>query len=343
MKLLKVIAAGIAASALALAGCSSGSSESQSPTSADSTAASSETTDVKVGIVQLPIFAPVYVAEAKGYFADEGLNVTLETFKSGSDAIPLASSGQLDAVAAGFSAGLFSAIESGLGVKVVGSMGVSDGSEDSPTDLVVNKALADSGEVTSPKDLAGKDVGVAGGAGGTGAYLTALALESDGASLADVNLVNLGNPDMPAALANGGIDAGLISAPFSHHSISDGNGVSLWVPPKGVSGTGLIYGEQFLETETAQKFFNALVRASADLQGEDRYSDENIKIIADATDQTPEQVRAVPLYTWEPDLAPKLDQLADMERVWMSSGAISYSTPLDSADYVETKFAANAG
>lgn len=335
MKRLKTIAAGIAAAALMLTGCGSPSSDTAAT---DTAAPAGDLTDVKVGIVQLPIFAPVYVADAKGYFEDEGLNVTLETFKSGSDAIPLASSGQLDAVAAGFSAGLFSAIETGLGVKVVGSMGVSDGSEDSPTDLVASTALVDSGEVSSPKDLAGKNVGVAGGDGGTGAYLTALALESDGASLDDVTLVNLSNPDMPAALANGGIDAGLIAAPFSENAINDGDGVSLWVPPKGVSGTGLIYGEQFLETEAAQKFFNALVRAAADLQGDARYSDENIQIIADATDQTPEQVRAVPLYTWEPDLAPKPDQLADMERVWMSSGAIAYPAPLDPATYVDTRF-----
>ncbi|MGH3585456.1 MAG: ABC transporter substrate-binding protein, partial [Pseudonocardia sp.] len=69
---------------------------------------------VNVGVVQLPIFAPIFVADAKGYFADEGLTVNVQNVKSGQDAIPLAASGKLDAVLAGFSAGMFSAIQSGL-------------------------------------------------------------------------------------------------------------------------------------------------------------------------------------------------------------------------------------
>lgn len=335
MNTISKVTATLAAASLALTACGQNSSESQ--------AAGGEAEDnvVKVGIVNLPIFAPVYVAEAKGYFADEGLEVELETVKSGQDAIPLASSGQLDAVAAGFSAGMFSALESGLEFKVVGSMGVSDGSEESPTDLVVSKEQLDSGEISSIADLEGKSIGAAGGEGGTGAYLTSLALETEGLTLDDVTIVNLGNPDMPAALANGSLDAGLISAPFSHNAIEEGAGESMWVPPAGTSGTGLIYGEDFTQNENAQKFFDALARAAKDLQGEERYSDENVQIIAEATGQSPEQVKSVPLYTWKPDLAPQQDQLEKMEEVWMGTGALAYEEPLDPANYIDTSFAEN--
>lgn len=335
MNIRKKVVAVVGAMALALAGCSNSDSS-------DSAAGDGDKAVVKLGIVNLPIFAPVYVAEAKGYFEEEGLDVQLETVKSGADAIPLASSGQLDAVAAGFSAGMFSAINTGLGVQVVGSMGVSDGTTPSPTDLVVSKKLYDEG-LTDVEGLKGKNIGAAGGEGGTGAYLTALALRDAGLTLNDVSLTNLGNPDMPAAIANGGIDAGLIAGPFNLNAINDGDAVSLWMPPAGISGTGLLYGEDFVKSENAQKLFNALVKASADLQGEDRYSDENIQIIADATGQTPEAVKAVPLYTWEPDLAPKADQLQDMEKVWMEVGAIDYDQPQDPANYVNDTFAKNAG
>src|SRR5699024_11863145 len=101
-----------------------------------------EPQEVTVGIVQLPIFAPTYVAEAKGYFEDEGLDVNLENVKSGQDAIPLAASGQIDVVAAGFAAGFFSAIDTGLEVTVVGSMGVTGPEgEDPASALVVSKEL----------------------------------------------------------------------------------------------------------------------------------------------------------------------------------------------------------
>lgn len=333
MKVTKTIAI-MAAAGLALAGCSGAEPSSEGGES---------NPEIEVGIVQLSIFAPVYVAQAKGYFEDEGVDVKLQTVKSGSDAIPLASSGKLDVVAAGFSAGMFSAIETGLDIKIVGSMGVSDGNtEKSPTDLVVSKAEHDSGDITSVEDLKGKKVGAAGGTGGTGAYLLSLALKDAGLGLSDVDIVNLGNPDMPTAIENGSLDAGLISAPFSTMALNDDVGVSMGVPPEGTSGTGVIFGDEFAESDSAQKFFNAIAKASKDLQGEDRYSDENLKIIGDATNQTPEEVEAVPLYTWLPDLAPLPEQLEGMESVWLESGALEYSEPIPQDQYVDTSFSEDA-
>src|SRR5690606_41433723 len=87
---------------------------------------------VNVGVVQLPIFAPLFVADAKGYFADEGLTVNIENVKSGQDAIPLAASGKLDAVRAGFSAGMLRAIEAGLDVGAGGSTGVAEAAAENP-------------------------------------------------------------------------------------------------------------------------------------------------------------------------------------------------------------------
>jgi NitT/TauT family transport system substrate-binding protein len=297
-------------------------------------------TTVDVGYVELPIFAPLFVADAKGYFEDEGLDVNLEKVKSGQDAIPLASSGKLDAVLAGFSAGTLSAVESGLDVKVVGSMGVADGNtERPPTALIVRKDLYDSGEVTSVADLKGRDIGALGGATATSAFYVGMALEEAGASISDVSFTQLDSPDMPTALKTGSIDAALASAPFWNLAVEDGTAVKLWTPPEGTSGTGILYGGQFLNSDNAQKFFDALTRAAQDLQGDARYSDENLKIIGDATGQTPEQVKSVPLYTWYPDLKPLPDQLAAMEKAWMELGALDYAEPLASDEYVDTSFA----
>jgi NitT/TauT family transport system substrate-binding protein len=311
-------------------------------TGAAPSAGTGELQTVNVGQVKLPIFAPLYVAEAKGYFKDAGIKLNLETVKSGQDAIPLASSGKLDVVVAGFSAGMFSAMESGLDIKVVGSMGVSDGSEKTPTELVASKKLMDDGVVKSIADLRGKKIAAAGGAGGTGAFLLDLALRDAGLSIKDVNLVNLGNPDMPAALKNGSIDAALSSAPFSAQAIADGTGVSMAVPPKGTSGTGVIYGGKFAGSALSQKFFDALARGAKDLQGEARYSQDSLKIIGDATGQTAEQVAAVPLYTWLPNLAPLPDQLSGMEEVWMKAGAIKYSAPIAQDKYIDASFSSKA-
>ncbi|MDJ0339053.1 ABC transporter substrate-binding protein [Cryobacterium sp. PH31-O1] len=332
MKKLKIVAA-LSLVGLALSGCAS---------SDDSTTSDGLQT-VNVGHVQLAIFSPLYVADAKGYFEDEGIKIKLEAIKSGQDAIPLAASGKLDVVVAGFSAGLFSAVETGLDVKVVGSMGVSAGeAEEPPSALIASKKLVDDGTITTVADLKGRKVAVAGGAGGTGAFYVGLALEEVGLSITDVDLVALGNPDMPTAVANGSVDAAFASAPFSNMPVEDGTAVNLWTTPEGTSGTGVIYGGDFASSDLAQKFFTALTRGAQDLQGDDRYTDENLSIIGAATGQTAEQVKAVPLYSWLPDLAPLPEQLASMERMWMELGSIIYSNPISEADYVDASFSQNS-
>lgn len=318
-----------ALSLLALGGCTS------TDTNRDAVTSTGATT-LRVGQVQLPIFAPLYVADAAGYFAEAGITIELQNFTSGQDAIPLLAKDSLDVLVAGFSAGMFNALHAGLGVSVVGSMGISDGTENSPTALVARP------DITTVAALRGTTIAVAGGVGGTAAYLLDIALTSDAVSLADVTLMNLANPDIPAALANGSIDAALVSAPFSTGAVAAGSGRVLAVPPAGTSGTGVLYGDEFRRSPTAQMFFSALARGARDLQGDDRYSARNTEIIAAATGQTTDQLAAVPLYNWLPTLAPLPDQLAAMERTWMATGALNYTDPLPAADYIDDSFSAAA-
>lgn len=302
-------------------------------------AAGEETTTITLGVASLPIFAPVFVADEKGYFEDRGLDVELEFVQTGQDAIPLLSSGQMDALAAGFSAGVFSGLEEGLEFRIVGSMGVADGADYAPAHLIVRDDLVEDGTVSSLEDLEGLDIGVAGGEGGTGAFLTAQALQEADLSITDVNLQNVGNPDMPAAMENGSIDAGLMSAPFSENALNDEIGESLWYPPEGTSGTGLMYGEHFIDQEAAGQLFEALAQAADELQGEARYSEENLEIVGDAIGQSGEDLQGVPLYTWYSDLRPLPDQLTAMESVWLEYGALTYDDPLDAEEYIDATFA----
>ncbi|TFB75965.1 hypothetical protein E3O06_04365 [Cryobacterium glaciale] len=65
------VAAGMSVIGLALSGRAA----------ADAPAASGDLQTVNVGHVQLAIFSPLYVAEAKGYFEDEGIQLELEAIK----------------------------------------------------------------------------------------------------------------------------------------------------------------------------------------------------------------------------------------------------------------------
>jgi NitT/TauT family transport system substrate-binding protein len=333
------VAATAAALLLGLAGCGSSGGASAS-SGGDSGSGSGSLQTVNVGQVQLPIFAPLYVADAKGYFKDAGIKLNLQNVKSGQDGVPLASSGQLDVLVAGFSAGMFNAIHTGLDIKVVGSMGVQpDSSEPSPSALVVSQKMLKSG-YKSLADLKGHKVGALGGVGGTSAFYLDMALRTVHLSAKDVNLVNLSSPDIPTALKNGSIDAAFVSAPFWKMAVADG-GKEVWTTPQGTSGTGVVFGGKFAKSPVAQKFFDALAHGAQDLQGQDRYSDENLNIIGKYTDQTAEKVKANPLYTWFPNLHPLPNQLQDMETTWIHLGALTYSDPTPQENYVDSSFADN--
>ncbi|MDQ3733286.1 MAG: ABC transporter substrate-binding protein [Actinomycetota bacterium] len=329
-----IAATWMAALALLTVGCGADAA----PTSTGETGPG-ELQTVRVGTVPLSLFAPLFIADAKGYFADEGIQLDIQTVTSGQDAVPLTATGQLDVLVAGFSAGVFNAIGAGLDVEVVGSMALTDGKEESAASLVVRSTLE--GEVEEIADLKGRNIAIAGGVGGSGAYFVATMLAEADLTLDDVTLVNLGNADMPAALANGGIDAGMAAAPFNLAAIADGTAFQLAVPEEGMSSTGVMYNGDFAETDLAQKFFSALARGSQDIQDGAIYDDENLEIIAEATGQELESLRESPLFIWLPDLAPLPDELASMEEIWMSAGAINYTEPLDPDNYIDSSFAEN--
>lgn len=299
---------------------------------------------VRVGHLPSALFSPLYVADSMGYFEEEGITIELTPLKSGQDGIPMLSNDQLDVMVAGFSAGMFNALDQGLAFKVVGSMGISPGDpENSPTALEVRQELIDDGTITSVADLEGRTIGVAGGPGATGGYLLAAMLEEGGLTLADVEISNLATPDQEPAITNGSIDAATPSAPFSTAMEEAGVATPIAVPVEGTTGTGVIFSEKFLGAELAQPFFTALTRGAQELAEDGVQTDEVYQILADTLGQEIDVLKASPMYTYLPDLAPQPDQLEAMQEAWIAAEQITYSEPLDVAGIVDASFAESAG
>ena len=299
---------------------------------------------VRVGHLPSALFSPLYVADSMGYFEEEGITIELTPLKSGQDGIPMLSNDQLDVMIAGFSAGMFNALDQGLAFKIVGSMGISPGDpENSPTALEVSQSLLDDGSVATVADLKGRTIGVAGGPGATGGYLLAAMLEEGGLTLADVEISNLATPDQEPAITNGSIDAATPSAPFSTAMEEAGVATPIAVPVEGTTGTGVIFSEKFLGAELAQPFFTALTRGAQELAEDGVQTDEVYQILADTLGQEIDVLKASPMYTYLPDLAPQPDQLEAMQEAWIAAEQITYSEPLDVAGIVDASFAESAG
>src|SRR5438094_740374 len=164
--------------------------------------------------------AGVYIALARGYFRDEGLDVSLETFDSGERAIPALVTGQVDVAGVGVSAGMFNAIARGLPLKVVGGMSYNEPGYSS-SGLLVRKDLIDSGRVRDYSDLRGLKIALTGQTSALRAEF-ARALTAGGLVESDVDVVLLPSPDQPLALGSGAIDAGFTTEPFIARAVQTG-------------------------------------------------------------------------------------------------------------------------
>src|SRR5277367_4810148 len=113
--------------------------------------------ELTVGTIGASSDAPFFIADAKGYFAEQGLKVKFVRFDSAAKAIPSLGSGEVDVGSGATSAGLYNAVKRGIAIKIV-----SDKARNAKgygfEAVMVRKDLFDSGKVTSLKDFKGLKV-----------------------------------------------------------------------------------------------------------------------------------------------------------------------------------------
>ena len=215
----------LAATAVAASACSSSSSSSSTPAStgtgtgtSSSASASGTVTNVTLGYVPYSDDASLFYAQSSGIFKKHGLNVTF---------VPQASPVAVEASMAsgteqfGFitTPVLINLNSKGVNVKCVSSV---DGSEPSNAadDSTVLVAAKGSG-ITSVKDLAGKNVAEV-----QLTSLNSLAVEilakQAGIDPKSIHQIAIPFPQMPAALAQGRVQAAVIVAPFADSATSEG-------------------------------------------------------------------------------------------------------------------------
>src|SRR6202521_802737 len=74
---------------------------------------------VTVGAASTTSDAPIYIADRKGFFKAEGLQVTVTNFRSAADMVVLLGTNQLDVGAGSASAGLYNAVLRDIKIKIV--------------------------------------------------------------------------------------------------------------------------------------------------------------------------------------------------------------------------------
>jgi NitT/TauT family transport system substrate-binding protein len=228
---------------------------------------------VQLGVNGALTEAPFHIAQAKGYFQAEGLDVQFVKFASAAFMIAPLGAGQLDAGGGAPTAGLYNAVARGIDVRAVADLGT-----DPPgygfQKLVVRTALVTSGRFKTIKDLKGLTIAVA--AQGATAYVAiGSLLNKAGLKRDDVKLTYLAYSDQVAALKNGAIDASLMPEPNATLTVATGvakqiEGDDAFYPNQQVAC--LIYGHSFLKEhrDVGVRFMRAFLRGV-------RYYDDALK------------------------------------------------------------------
>lgn len=296
--------------------------------------------EVRVAYVPIMKFAPLYVAAERGLFDALGLEVTIDRVASGTEAIAFLEQGQIDVGGIAIVTSLWNGWSEGLDLRVIAPGGL-EPFEDSPTKFMARSSLVDDGEITEVADLRGRTVALAGGPGSGGEYLAAKALELGGLTIRDVNIVQLGNADMPAAFENGSIDAALLGSPYADQVEQAGSATPLATDlTPGLMTVAFVGSGDFVQNrpEAAQRFVLALMQAARLMQGDDYLADENIAAYLRFVDSTEEALRAGTPVVYDPDGVIPVEGLADVERVHRENGRTEYDEPIDLGNVVDSSF-----
>lgn len=227
-------------------------------------AASARAQELTIGTIGAASDAPLFIADANGYFAAQGLKVKFVRFDSAAKAIPSLSSGEIDVGSGATSAGLYNAVGRGLGIKIVADK-ARNAKGYGFESIMVRSDLIDSGKVKSLKDFKGLKVAIS-AKGNSEDALMNYALTKNGLSIKDIDPVYLGFPNQIAAYANKGIDASLTVEPTVTKLLQIGVAKKLITADDvfpDFQTAVIYYSPKFIhdQPENAKKFMVALVKA----------------------------------------------------------------------------------
>ncbi|MDA0635395.1 ABC transporter substrate-binding protein [Nonomuraea sp. MCN248] len=187
--------------ALSLTACGGGGE------SADSTANTGglEKTTIKVGALPIPDSVSLYIANAKGFFKEEGLTVEPVIITGGAVAVPMIESGELDISMTNY-VSTFAAVSKGKKIKLVADMYQA---AENNFNIMVPK----DSPIKTVADLKGKTI-LVNNLNNIATLAVTTQLKVAGLTAEDVKFAEKPFPEMGNAIAGGQADAGWITEPF---------------------------------------------------------------------------------------------------------------------------------
>ncbi|MCC6382182.1 MAG: ABC transporter substrate-binding protein [Dehalococcoidia bacterium] len=298
---------------------------------------------VTVGYSPILIYAPIYLAIEKGYFADEGIALKLERVSGGADILTQTAAGNFDVGASGISAATFNAASAALKEKrevpfeVVSPIHFERAPNNTP--LVVSKTRFAAGEITRIADLKGKKVAINALGSGT-EYALQRALQAGGLTVKDVTISAMSFNDMGAALANKGIDAAMLAEPQATLA-KDQNFVAVLndtYQTGDASSTAIYWNRDWARKnpELAAGFLRAFLKAGAEV--EKSWNDPDlVTVLIKYTNVPADVIKRASRPHFDTTGKVSSTFVRDLEAFFRSQGEITYEGDLDLSAFVRSK------
>jgi NitT/TauT family transport system substrate-binding protein len=301
---------------------------------------------VRVGVTGALSEAGQYLADAEGYFERQGVKVQMINFTTPSRMIPALSSGQLDVASGNVGPSLFNSSDSGLCLKVVGSMSRQEINANGVF-LFVRRDLVDSGKLRDYSGLRGLHIALP-GRSNSSEYALAHELEAGGLTMQDVRVVQMSFPTMLVSLANKSIDAALLPESLASAATDQNLGVK-WKPvadvlPGAEFGVVLFSPQFAAHRDTAVKWMAGYLQGARDYDSAFFHNAHRAETVDQLIKSSP--VKDARLYDEmgfpliDPNGALNLASLTDQMQWFVKTGELR--DPADLSEVVDLSFAHEA-
>ncbi len=224
-------------------------------TACNSTKNNNQDMKLEMGVMSSMDYLPLAVAQANGYFEQEGLTVNLQKFFSANDRDAAIQSGNLDGSIIDYTG---AAIQKAGGVELFFTSQC-----DGTFELIAGKDA----KVSSTNELKGKNIAVARNT--VVDFCTDMILKNNEIALTDVQKSEINKiPLRLEMLRNGKIDLTVLPDPFATIAKSDGNPYIISLKDLGYHVTGIVFSKTAIDNnkEAINAFYKAYNRAIVDLQ-----------------------------------------------------------------------------
>lgn len=318
-------------------------SATQAPAAKESTSsgAKKELAKVSFGMIPSITTAPTYVALDKGYFKDEGIDLSIQNFPDTAQIMTLVATGKLQFGQITMGAAAFNSFARKTDMVMIASVNQEPAGHGSLMPVVVRKDLYDSGQVKSAADLKGKKVAINGKATVL-EWALAKYLKTANLTINDVDFMTMPWPDMVTAMSNKALDAGMLAEPLATQAVQKGIAVKLaddYVPH---AQFGTIFVNKVFAKENPQvvrDYLVAFLKSVRELNGGKFKNDQKTMDIITKYTKVPTNIlKDVPAPYYDPNGRVNQESILDIQRYLLEQKAVQYTEPLKIGDILDESY-----